>query len=80
MPTKAKVTKEVLIDIAKHLFRPNSPAEFAEVHGLTEDKILRLASKLRKEGAKIPRQPRFYKNSLTKLIGTIKSERPELFA
>lgn len=80
MPAKPKVTKDVLIDIAKNLFRPNSPAEIAEVHGLTEDKILRLASKLRKAGAQIPKAARIYKNSLGKLIGTIKSERPELFA
>ena len=80
MPPKIKVTKEVLIDIVEKLYRPDTAEQVAARHGLTTGKIERLASKLRTQGAKIPKQPRVYKNSLTNMIQDVKKERQELFA
>lgn len=79
MPAKTKVTKDALIDIAKNLFRTKTVKDIEVAHGLTVGKIERLAAHLRKQGAKIPRKTRVYKNSLAMLIDEVKKESPEAF-
>lgn len=79
MPAKPKVTKEILIRIAVELYRPTSAEELGQNVGLSAGKVERLAARLRKQGAKIPKQPRSYKNSIGNMIAGLKTDHPEIF-
>lgn len=80
MPAKNKITKEALIDVTTKLYHSATPEELATQHGLSVKTIERVAAALRKEGAQIPKKPRVYKNTLSGIIGQVKSDHPELFA
>ena len=80
MPAKAKVTKEILMRMAVELYHTASAEDLGAQSNLSPAKIERLASRLRKAGAKIPKPPRRYKNSVVNMISGLKTDHPELFA
>ena len=80
MPAKTKVTKDLLVDIARNLFRTKTVRDLEVAHGVSIGKIERLAAHLRRAGANIPKKARVYKNSLAMLIQDVKNDNPEAFA
>lgn len=80
MPAKAKITKELLADIVVHAYRSASADDLAAKHGVKRSVIERLASQMRKQGAKIPKQSRVYRNSVKAMIAELRQELPGAFA
>jgi len=70
------LTKEQIKQIAKEYGRDKGATELAKEFGVSKQRIVQIASKLRKLGVKIPNH-RF--RSYKMLIKELKEENPELF-